>query len=46
MRRTLTFMRGVLNMNYEEMIKYARQKDAVNPHKVNPFYVKKIEVEK
>lgn len=33
-------------INYEEMIKYARQKDAVNPHKVNPFYVKKIEVEK
>ncbi len=34
------------NVNYEEVISYAHKKDLVNPHAVNPLYVKKIEVEK
>lgn len=28
------------------LIKHAHQKETLNPHEVNPFYVKKIEVEK
>lgn len=30
----------------EKIIVFAHQKEALNPHLVNPFYVKKIEVEK
>jgi len=33
-------------INIDSIAKYAHQKSAVNPHLVNPFYVKKIEVEK
>ncbi len=32
-------------INYENLITFAHQKDPLNPHIVNPFYVKKIEVE-
>ncbi len=32
-------------INYEELIHFAHQKEPLNPHQVNPFYVKKIEVE-
>ena len=30
----------------KNIMKYAHQKNTLNPHEVNPFYVKKIEVEK
>lgn len=33
-------------INKTMLAKYAHQKQPVNPHLVNPFYVKKIEVEK
>lgn len=33
-------------INYVGMITKAHQKSPLNPHEVNPFYVKKIEVEK
>lgn len=33
-------------IHYERIIRYAHQKEPINPHAVNPFYVKKIEVEK
>jgi tRNA threonylcarbamoyladenosine biosynthesis protein TsaB len=33
-------------MNLDEIVTIAHQKAPVNPHEVNPFYVKKIEVEK
>lgn len=32
-------------IDYENLIKYAHKKEMKNPHEVNPFYVKKIEVE-
>lgn len=32
-------------INYENLIVFAHQKEETNPHVVNPFYVKKIEVE-
>ncbi len=33
-------------VDYQKLITSAHQKEASNPHQVNPFYVKKIEVEK
>lgn len=35
----------VKDINYDYLIKVIHQKESVNPHKVNPFYVKLIEVE-
>ncbi len=35
-----------LEINYETLIQEAHKKETMNPHQVNPFYVKKIEVEK
>ena len=32
-------------IDYEKLCVYAHQKESLNPHEVNPFYVKKIEVE-
>lgn len=34
------------NYDVSWSVKYAHQKKPINPHQVNPFYVKKIEVEK
>lgn len=33
-------------INYDNLIKNAHKKKPLNPHSANPFYVKKIEVEK
>lgn len=33
-------------VNYENVFKYAMNKDSINPHKVNPVYIKKLAVEK
>lgn len=33
-------------INFNQVLINARKKEALNPHEVNPFYVKKIEVEK
>ena len=33
-------------IDYEKLCVYAHQKKSLNPHEVNPFYVKTIEVEK
>ncbi|MBR1679118.1 MAG: tRNA (adenosine(37)-N6)-threonylcarbamoyltransferase complex dimerization subunit type 1 TsaB [Bacilli bacterium] len=33
-------------IDYEKLCAYAHQKKSLNPHEVNPFYVKTIEVEK
>lgn len=33
------------NINYEDLWRIANQKETLNPHFVNPFYVKKIEAE-
>jgi len=33
-------------IDYDDLMQYAHQKEELNPHQVNPFYVKKIEVEK
>jgi len=33
-------------VDYENIVKYAHTKESINPHSVNPLYVKKIEVEK
>ena len=35
-----------MELNYEKIIEYALTKEDLNPHKVNPIYVKKIDVEK
>lgn len=35
-----------VNMDYEEIFKYVMAKKAKNPHKVNPVYIKKLDVEK
>ena len=35
-----------IEYNYDEIYKYASRLDALNPHLVNPIYIKKIEVEK
>ena len=35
-----------LQISYETLIQEAHKKEPKNPHEVNPFYVKKIEVEK
>ena len=35
-----------VEINYEEIIKYANKIESINPHTVNPLYVKKIEVQK
>ena len=35
----------VKEINYDYLIKVINQKESVNPHQVNPFYVKLIEVE-
>jgi tRNA threonylcarbamoyl adenosine modification protein YeaZ len=32
--------------NYNNIYKYAKTKESVNPHQVNPLYIKKISVEK
>ncbi len=34
------------NINYNNICSFAKQKKPINPHLVNPFYVKKIEAEK
>lgn len=34
------------DLNFSKVISYMNTKDAINPHLVNPIYVKKIEVEK
>ncbi len=34
------------SIDYEKIIEYVHKKKTQNPHQVNPFYVKKIEVEK
>jgi len=35
-----------LEINYEKVIKVANKKQILNPHEVNPIYIKKIDVEK
>jgi len=35
-----------IKINYEKVINYALTKDSINPHIVNPIYIKKIDVEK
>jgi len=35
----------VKDINYDYLIKVINQKESINPHQVNPFYVKLIEVE-
>lgn len=35
-----------IKINYEKVINYALTKKKINPHKVNPIYIKKIDVEK
>lgn len=35
-----------VNINYEKVINYALTKTPINPHEVNPLYVKKLDVEK
>ncbi len=35
-----------IEINYEKIIKYAQKLKEINPHLVNPLYVKKIEVQK
>lgn len=35
-----------VNINYEKIINYTLTKKTINPHEVNPIYVKKIDVEK
>lgn len=35
-----------IEINYEKIIEYASKLDSINPHAVNPLYVKKIEVQK
>lgn len=34
------------DIDYEKVYSYIKNKDSVNPHAVNPLYIKKIEVEK
>lgn len=33
-------------INYEKVIEFADKKDSITPHKVNPIYIKKLDVEK
>ena len=35
-----------IRFNYDKILAYALTKDSLNPHEVNPIYVKKIAVEK
>lgn len=35
-----------IEINYEEIIKYVNGIESMNPHAVNPLYIKKIEVQK
>jgi hypothetical protein len=35
-----------IDIDYEKIISFAMGKNTINPHKVNPIYIKKIEVEK
>lgn len=35
-----------IKINYEKVINYTLTKDSINPHIVNPIYIKKIDVEK
>lgn len=35
-----------VNLDYEKIISYALMKDTINPHQVNPVYIKKLDVEK
>lgn len=39
-------VRTDINVNYTEVIEYALKKKAINPHEVNPVYIKKLDVEK
>lgn len=39
-------VKDIIEIDYEKVYKFAMQKDAINPHLVNPLYVKKIEVQK
>ena len=36
----------VTDIDYEKVFCFAKQKEATNPHLVNPLYIKKIEVQK
>lgn len=35
-----------VEINYSKILEYVLKKDAINPHKVNPIYIKKLDVEK
>lgn len=35
-----------IELDYTKIIKYGLKKELINPHKVNPIYVKKLDVEK
>lgn len=35
-----------VTLDYSKIIKYALSKSPVNPHKINPIYIKKLDVEK
>ncbi len=35
-----------IELNYEKIIKYSNTLNSINPHAVNPLYIKKIEVQK
>lgn len=35
-----------IDLNYSNILSFLEERPAINPHKVNPIYVKKIEVEK
>ena len=36
----------IKDINYEQVYNYLKTKNSVNPHSVNPLYIKKIEVQK
>lgn len=35
-----------VSLDYNKIIEFALKKDSINPHKVNPIYIKKLDVEK
>lgn len=35
-----------IDLNYEKIIEYTLKRNSLNPHEVNPVYVKKLDVEK
>ena len=37
---------NVDNIDYEKVYEYLKSKENINPHAINPLYIKKIEVEK